>query len=504
MTEYSLFWTTSGNGDGVVTGYSPEQFWRLFRALFGGDGVALDYGSELETTLAGGVATVAAGAALVAGVPYTNDADADVTIADPTDQNRRDRIVLRASWPAQTVRAVQLTGTEGSGALPVLTQTQGGIYEVEVARVVAGAERVLSADLTVSTTLLVETLEVGDGYALEVAAGGVVTLEDTSITDARTFLQAAAPGSVTATQLADGAVSGDILTDGAATNAKLADMAESTVKGRAVGAGTGDPADLSASQVVDILETADGAGSGLDADLLDGEHAAALAVSGHTHGGYSALSHTHSGYASASHTHSTYAAAGHSHVGYAAATHSHSATDLPDNGATNAKLADMAQATVKGRAYGTGSGDPVDLTAAQVIDILETVDGHGSGLDADTLDTYSSAAFATDDHTHSTPSVSSHGISVAGASGTIYQATWNNVAMLSGSITISAVYSPTYLLTLSGYTSPTPVVGTYSVQGVTSTGKPFQIQISGGTVYIYCQDDLAIGDVYEFTVVYLT
>ena len=197
MTEYSLFWTTSGNGDGVVTGYSPEQFWRLFRALFGGDGVALDYGSELETTLAGGVATVAAGAALVAGVPYTNDDDVDITIADPTSQNRYDRIVLRASWPAQTVRAVQLAGTEGSAALPVLTQTLGGIYEVEVARVVVGAERVLSADLTVSTTLLVETLEVGDGYALEVAAGGVVTLEDTSITDARTFLQAAAPGSAT-------------------------------------------------------------------------------------------------------------------------------------------------------------------------------------------------------------------------------------------------------------------------------------------------------------------
>jgi hypothetical protein len=41
--------------------------------------------------------------------------------------------------------------------------------------------------------------------------------------------------------------------DGAVTNAKLADMAQSTIKGRAAGAGTGDPTDLSAAQVRDIL-----------------------------------------------------------------------------------------------------------------------------------------------------------------------------------------------------------------------------------------------------------
>lgn len=487
MTEYSLFWTTSGNGDGVVTGYSPEQFWRLFRALFGGDGVALDYGSELETTLAGGVATVAAGAAIVGGVPYTNDADADVTIADPTSQNRRDRIVLRASWPAQTVRAVQLAGTEGSGALPVLTQTQGGIYEVEVARVVAGAERVLSADLTVSSTLLVETLEVGDGYALEVAAGAVVTLEDTSIMDARTFLQAAAPGSVTATQLADGAVSGDILADGAATNTKLADMAEATVKGRAVGAGTGDPADLSAGQVVDILETADGAGSGLDADLVDGGHAAALAVSGHTHGGYSALSHTHSGYAAASHT----------HTGYALATHSHAAADLPDNIA-NAKLATMAEARVKGRPASAGSGDPVDLTAAQVIDILETADGFDSGLDADTLDTLSPADFAVPSHEHGSPAIGSYG--VIGATGSIESAAWGNLMMASASLTMTGTGT---LWTSVGYNPPDRKDEYARFDGVSSAGNLFWVRVWNDELRLYCPAGWSIGEVFQFTVTWL-
>jgi len=42
----------------------------------------------------------------------------------------------------------------------------------------------------------------------------------------------------------------------AVTNAKLANMAEATVKGRAVGAGTGDPTDLTADQASTILDAA--------------------------------------------------------------------------------------------------------------------------------------------------------------------------------------------------------------------------------------------------------
>ncbi len=43
------------------------------------------------------------------------------------------------------------------------------------------------------------------------------------------------------------------LADEAVTNAKLADMAESTIKGRAAAAGTGDATDLNAAQVATIL-----------------------------------------------------------------------------------------------------------------------------------------------------------------------------------------------------------------------------------------------------------
>lgn len=46
---------------------------------------------------------------------------------------------------------------------------------------------------------------------------------------------------------------------------------------------------------------------------------------------------------------------------------------VADNAITNTKLADMAQATIKGRASGAGTGDPADLTATQVKTILALV-----------------------------------------------------------------------------------------------------------------------------------
>lgn len=60
-------------------------------------------------------------------------------------------------------------------------------------------------------------------------------------------------GGITTSMLADGAVTTDKIADNAVTNAKLADMAEALIKGRASGAGTGDPQDLTAAQVRTIL-----------------------------------------------------------------------------------------------------------------------------------------------------------------------------------------------------------------------------------------------------------
>jgi hypothetical protein len=74
-------------------------------------------------------------------------------------------------------------------------------------------------------------------------------------------------------RVADDSIVEGLIASNAVTNAKLEDMAHGTVKGREVGAGTGNPVDLTATQLVAIVATAGGADSGLDADLLDGQHA---------------------------------------------------------------------------------------------------------------------------------------------------------------------------------------------------------------------------------------
>lgn len=70
-------------------------------------------------------------------------------------------------------------------------------------------------------------------------AGGAAT----AITALTGAVTAVGPGSAVATIAA-----------GAVTNTEAADMAQSTIKGRAVGAGTGDPTDLTATQATAILD----------------------------------------------------------------------------------------------------------------------------------------------------------------------------------------------------------------------------------------------------------
>jgi hypothetical protein len=57
-------------------------------------------------------------------------------------------------------------------------------------------------------------------------------------------------------------------------------------------------------------------------------------------------------------------------TGDVTASQNSNATTIANDAVTNAKLANMAEATIKGRASGAGTGDPQDLTGAQVATIL--------------------------------------------------------------------------------------------------------------------------------------
>ncbi|GAB4391010.1 MAG: hypothetical protein Tsb0032_00420 [Kiloniellaceae bacterium] len=80
-------------------------------------------------------------------------------------------------------------------------------------------------------------------------------------------------------------------------------------------------------------------------------------------------------------------------LGALAALNSVAAAQIGDAAVANEKLTQMAAATLKGRALGAGAGSPQDLTAAQVLAIVQAAAGSGSGLDADLLDGLEAVAF---------------------------------------------------------------------------------------------------------------
>ena len=211
-------------------------------------------------------------------------------------------------------------------------------------------------------------------------------------------------GIVTATDGSGSTLDADLL-DGLGSGA-FATAAHSH-NGAAITSGTVDEARVDAllardAEVFGIVTSADGSGSTLDADLLDGLGSGAFASTSHVHSGDDITSGT------VAEARIAAAVARDAEVfGIVTAADGSGSTldaDLLD-GMSSGTFASSSHVH-SGDDVTTGTVDEsvIDVLIARVSDVFAIVlaaDGSGSGLDADLLDGQSSAAFATSSHTHS-------------------------------------------------------------------------------------------------------
>jgi hypothetical protein len=151
-----------------------------------------------------------------------------------------------------------------------------------------------------------------------------------------------------------------------------------TLKSKLDGIESGATADQSASEILTLLKTVDGSGSGLDADLLDGANASVSASN-------STIVKRHSS-------------------GYIFANFFNTTPNDVSSGVTKVCVETGDDGYIR---HGTAAsirtfinvenGATADQTASEILTLIKTVDGSGSGLDADTLDGISSGSFVRSD-----------------------------------------------------------------------------------------------------------
>lgn len=109
MAEQSMFWPTTGTGDGVNGGYTDVRLRDIWRATLG-DGI-LQYQNLLQCTGAGtSTLTVATGAAMVKGYLYENNTSATISTSTLGTQTYSLYIIANESSSALTV-ARSVAGT---------------------------------------------------------------------------------------------------------------------------------------------------------------------------------------------------------------------------------------------------------------------------------------------------------------------------------------------------------------------------------------------------------
>lgn len=134
--ESSLFWNTTGVGDGP-TGYGESDLTEWMRQSIissqqGSEGVLAGVGGQLAVSGTTSPLSVAAGSAYVQGIFYQNTSPVSLSLATPAGTTGH-RVVLRADYAANTVRVTLLSSPDGTSSAPALTQSAGSTWDISLA-----------------------------------------------------------------------------------------------------------------------------------------------------------------------------------------------------------------------------------------------------------------------------------------------------------------------------------------------------------------------------------
>lgn len=140
MAEFSQFWDTTGTGDGLVGGYTENDWLEFYQTLFIPEiaataGILPRSGNKLAVSgTANNNIQVATGRAIVYGWLYKNTTALAVpSLSVPLLGTTGFRIVLRVNWAAQTVRVAVLMSADGVASIPAVTQTVNTTWEISLA-----------------------------------------------------------------------------------------------------------------------------------------------------------------------------------------------------------------------------------------------------------------------------------------------------------------------------------------------------------------------------------
>ena len=161
-----------------------------------------------------------------------------------------------------------LAGTYASGG-QTLTANSNGAIQVDGVTLSAGDRVLLKDQATGSQNGIYTVTTVGDGSnafvitraldfntSAEVGAGAFMFVEEGSSNAGKSFIQSATGPTLDTDALTFSVFGDSTVANDSVTNAKLANQSEATIKGRAASTGTGDPVDLTADQVVGVINTA--------------------------------------------------------------------------------------------------------------------------------------------------------------------------------------------------------------------------------------------------------